>query len=729
MRKNTNGGATNDIFSIGKIAYKGKNKELMKKMRQLEENTSVVKMVWRKFSGLKTKLLLTIFLPIILMAIFGLVSYQKASRAIIANYEKSTTDTLKAVSDYLELGLKSVAGKSIEFMESDSVRKYYDRGKTGLSTDKEEIELLQPIGEDIMIAQGSNSFIHAIHVFGKIGIGVSTVSSPPQDVYVKFSESEEGQAIINTKARFLWVGEHPFIDQMFQTKKEEYALSVIRKMSYDNGFIVFDVAKSEITSMLSQFDYGDGSIVGFVTADGRETLSNTKRERVFSDLPYFKDTNTSQEEKGYSYETYEKEDYLYLYNKVGDTGAYVCALIPRSTIIKQAEELRTLNLIFVGFSSIGALIIGFLSAGSIASAIRKLSKSIAQAAKGDLTVKFETNRKDEFLFLSISLTNMVKSMSNLIGQAARVGSKVTDQANLLSATSENILGDTKNISITIDEIEKGIVQQANDTEQCFDQMSNLSDKINQVYDNTHEIEHIAGQTKAIAETGIIKIDELKEKSKATGDITEVVIHQIEELKKQSSYIESFVGMINEIAAQTNLLSLNASIEAARAGEAGKGFAVVAEEIRKLADQSMKAAKQIQETVSVIQSTTGNTVNSAKQAETIVKSQGDALNDTIHAFEDMNIHVERLVNHLERISEGVKEIEDAKKDTLEAIRSISAISQETAAASEEVSATANNQIGSVEHLSIAALELADDATKLQNAIQLFRIMENETMIEI
>jgi methyl-accepting chemotaxis protein len=709
--------------NLNKFGNKKLGKQIEVTFQENSRKRLEIHCIWKKLNGIHTKLFLTILIPVFFMVIFGVVSYQKSANAIITNYEKSTTDTLNAVSAYLKLGLDSVSGKSLEFMQSDSVRNYYDRGKSGLATDKVEIDLLQPLGEDIMIAQGSNAFIKSIHLFGKTGIGVSTESSPPADIYQRFPEAEEGKAITAATERFLWVGQHPFLDEMFQVKPEEYAMSIIRKMPYDNGFVIVDVSKKEIVSMLSQFNYGEGSLIGLVTGDGREVLTNTNQASVFTDLPYYQVSSAGEEIQGYSYEAFQDKDYLYLYNKVGDTKAMVCALIPKSTIIKQASQIKTLCLIFVSIASILAVLIGIVIAGGIAGAISRLMKSITTAANGDLTVTFETKRKDEFSILSESLSNMVGNMQNLIGKVAEVGAKVTNSAQLLSSTSQSILGDTKDISFTIDEIGKGVVQQSEDTEHCLNQMSNLSDRINKVYDNTNEMEHIANETKTIIGKGLVIIEELGGKSKETSDITGVVITEIEALELQSNSIENFIGVINNIAAQTNLLSLNASIEAARAGEAGRGFSVVAEEIRKLADQSVSAVKEIRNIVTEIQDRTRSTVLSAKQAETIVKSQTEALDKTVLVFEDISQYVGNLVNNLKGISIGVKEIDDAKIETLESISNISAVSEETAASSEEVSATANNQIDSVERLSISASELAENAKKLEEAIQLFRIRES------
>lgn len=169
-----------------------------------------------------------------------------------------------------------------------------------------------------------------------------------------------------------------------------------------------------------------------------------------------------------------------------------------------------------------------------------------------------------------------------------------------------------------------------------------------------------------------------------------------------------------------MLSLNASIEAARAGEAGKGIAVVAVEIRKLAVQSVDAAKKIQNIVLEIQTNITHTVNITENAKNIVDSQTEALSKTVEVFNEINQHVTNLASNLNHITDGVKNIENAKKDTLLAVESISAISEESAAATEEVAATALNQIDVVAKLNLSAIELENDANKLEESIKMFRI---------
>ncbi|BCJ96231.1 methyl-accepting chemotaxis protein [Anaerocolumna cellulosilytica] len=695
-------------------AKEGAQEKRQKIKNEFEENKATIS----KLKGIGAKILIAFFIPVLLMGVFGIFSYDKSSKALISSYEKSTSDTLKAVSDYLALGFQSVSDKAVEYVLSDYISGYYLR--TNEKDTIDDIKALKKLQQQNMVVKETNAFIGAIHIMGKVGSGVSTSVAPPKDIFSQYITTEEAASFMDNSKRHMWIGSHQALDDILLLNKDSYAMAIVSKMSNIDGFIIMDVSKEKVLEVLEGMDSKDGSIYGLVTADGRETLTDPELQNVFTDKEYFQKLSETEEKHGYSYQTYDGEEYLFTYSKIGKTGAMVCSLIPKAAILRQADSIKSMTLIFVALASVFALLVGILMSTGIGSAIGKLMKAITLASKGDLTTRFDTKRKDEFMILTESLSQMTAGMRNLIGEVAGVGSKVTDSSGELSVTSEKILDATRGISFTIDEIEKGVVQQAADTDHCLGQMANLSDKINQVYSSTYEIERIANDTKGVVGDGLVIIGDLNEKATATSNVTQLVIKDIEALEVQSRNIGNFVGIINEIAAQTNLLSLNASIEAARAGDAGKGFAVVADEIRKLADQSVKAAGQIQGIVTEIQGKTQGTVVSARQAENIVSSQTQALKKTIQVFEEINTHVGSLVTNLDNISNGVKGIENAKEDTMDAIRNISAVAQQTAAASEEVSATANNQIGSVEGLSLAALELAKDAKNLEKAIQLFKI---------
>lgn len=696
---------------------KGREKKDIKEKKSKIIDVKEKRSFSAKLQGIGINIMAAFMIPVLLLGIFGFISYQKSSNAIIHNYEKSSIDTLYAVSQYLDLGIKSVSDKSVELVLSDLVEKYYIRSNKKDSVD--DAMNFRSLRDQVLLIKETNKFISAVHLLSSVGSGISTVKSP-NDIHGAFIETEQGKMILKGSKRNVWIGTHELIDEKLDIDTNSYAMALVSKMGFNDGFIIIDIPSSLIREELAKVSVSENGYVAFISADGRETFSDEEQNPLFYENSFYKESINAVETNGYSYVNYKDTDYLYLYSKVGETGSMLCSLVPKATILEQAREIRDLTFIFISLAIVIALTVGLLIAKNITTVVSKLMKSIQRASKGDLTVDFNIKRNDEFKLLSNGLTQMVYGMRELIGEVAEVSKKVSNSAGELSSTSETILIATKDISTTINEIEKGVVQQSSDSENCLRQMSGLSNEINKVYNSTHEIERIANETKDVVNNGIVIIDDLNDKSKATAKVTGSVIQEVEELEVQTREISNFVGMINDIASQTNLLSLNASIEAARAGDAGRGFAVVADEIRKLADGSMKASSQIHRIVTTIQEKTKGTVVSAKEAENIAQSQIDALNKTIFVFEEINSHVGNLVSNLNEISIGVKEIEVAKEGTLEAISNISAVSEETAASSEEVSATAMNQINSVEELSKSAIELDSDSKVLERAIKKFQI---------
>ncbi len=685
--------------------------------------TKVNQTFLHRFQSIKIKLAIGLLVPVVLLALYGIYSYSKSESALRSNYEKRANDTVNAISTYLNLGFvtidKSTMELSLDVKVSDFLHDDYEKSMGSSKT-------IEDINQRIGLGKQMNNFIANIHLIGVNGIDMSTTGTLKEKLYDAVSSSEINDRLRKNKAQFVWMGKHSELDKIMlgtgdPYSTSDYATSIIRRLNNSRGFIIIDVSTEGLEKTLSQYNLGKNSVLGYITSDGRETLAGKEDQKaIFEKLPYYQKALKGNKQSGFTYEKYKGKSYAFVYSKLKDTDGMVCALIPKSTILGQITEMKVTSIIFVGLSCLFAIIIVVIIAGGVTRVISTMNRSIAKVAQGDLTAHFDTKRKDEFQALSSGITDMMQGIRTLIGEVQDVGGTVSGSAEGLSSTASDLLYATKGISRTIDEIGQGIVQQAEDAERCLVQMSNLSDQINQVYTNTNEIEQIANNTQVVASEGKNIIDELNDKSKATSEITQDVIHKIQEFKVQSKKIEGFVNIIDNIASQTNLLSLNASIEAARAGEAGKGFAVVAEEIRKLADQSVNAAKQIQNTVKDIDNQNKVTVSTAERAESIVASQTEALNKTVQVFDNISSHVNDLALNLNDILKRLKAIESAKDDTLNAIQNISAVTEETTASSEEVNATALNQVDSVEHLQAAAKVLEEDARKLEDAIRFFKI---------
>jgi methyl-accepting chemotaxis protein len=200
----------------------------------------------------------------------------------------------------------------------------------------------------------------------------------------------------------------------------------------------------------------------------------------------------------------------------------------------------------------------------------------------------------------------------------------------------------------------------------------------------------------------------------------VVITDIQALAGETKAINQIVETINDIATQTNLLSLNASIEAARSGEAGRGFAVVANEIRVLADQSKEAANEIRNIIGSIVKRTGETVVSAQKADDIVTQQSVAVDSTLKKFTVIENSVGNIAGSLADIGRQVKEIEHAKEHTVGAIQSISSVLHETEAMAEELEKSSRITKEEVESLNAVISSLKKEAGQLKEELNMFKI---------
>ena len=216
------------------------------------------------------------------------------------------------------------------------------------------------------------------------------------------------------------------------------------------------------------------------------------------------------------------------------------------------------------------------------------------------------------------------------------------------------------------------------------------------------------------------METLSARARETSEITSKVGESIELLKKESETINGFAQTINEISAQTNLLSLNASIEAARAGEAGRGFSVVAEEIRKLADDSSVAAGEIKKKVENIASQTMATVENANKAEEMVAYQQEAVAQVTTVFQEMNNQMQELFENLKEIGDCTASADVERNETLDAVENISAIIQQTASSSSLVRDLASELLNNVEKLSQTAEVLDDNMNGLKTEINAFTI---------
>lgn len=663
-------------------------------------------------------LMLGFAVPVILMIILGITSYHQASSSVMKKYEESATSTVAAMSKYCESLCYNVESRVNDQIVSDDFIKYYTKFYKKSSSESQPY--FRSIKESIANMKGTVSYICNVHVFAQDGQPITTTTTLiPDTTYSEFLV-HEGVILQDTSVKSTWMGNRAFLNPILKLTDEDYGISYVRKFAMGSGFIIVDVQLDTIKEMLGDINAGNNSISALTTKDGRIIYSKDNLEESLLEESFYQ--NSIGQKANSSYVKYQGEAYLYVYSPIGETGMMLCNLIPKSVILAEVSSMKSMILILVIIACILAGGVGYLIALGISKILSKITKSLKKVSEGDFTVKIHTNRNDEFKLLTDSIDHTIEKISALLTEMKGFGGEVLGSAEDVTKTSAEISKTMKEINIAIGEVSKGAVIQAEETDNSLHKMMDFSEQINEICQNTKNMEEQADNAIGTIEKGRYIVEELNEKATETTKLTEILLNNIDDVRNQSKNIGMIVDTINGIATQTNLLSLNASIEAARAGNAGKGFSVVAEEIRSLADQSMTAGNQIKNIIENIQLTMNRTGDSANNAKKNIISQAKALGGTVESFEEINQYVQKLVNDLRKVIIEMGQIGKQKEEVLDSIRNISAISEEAASSTEEVTSTINEQMNSVMALNTEAEIMKNQVKQLEQSMTNFVVKE-------
>lgn len=412
--------------------------------------------------------------------------------------------------------------------------------------------------------------------------------------------------------------------------------------------------------------------------------------------------------------------YAPIKNADGATIGIIGADFDSSEINALLNKNKMHSLVVSAITMMITLVLVFFLTTFFVRPIRRLTAQIGKVGEGNLTIDFETKRNDELGALTRAFQQTVYDLRRLIHAIQENSDRLKKSSEDLAENSSRTEQNSSLISHAMREVAVGAEMQLRSSIETADAMNEVSQGVNRIAVSTSNVSEASRNTIKIAESGNETVQQVMVQMDNIRVASETMQNVVSGLNQRSEKIGEVVSVMTSIAAQTNILALNAGIEAARAGEQGRGFAVVAGQIRKLAEQAALSSGEIASLIEAVQEEIKHAAKAIDTNMQEVQSGQVVAKEASKTFEAIMKEIEKVAVQFEEVSDSTQHISGTAEEVTASVSEVSEITKRAAGHFAEVSTASEDQLKRLKEMADATLSLNQMAEELYQLVIKFKV---------
>jgi methyl-accepting chemotaxis protein len=705
---------------------KNSNRSKKTKNKRISRNSN--KKIKKSNQSLKFKLRGTIFsrlvatstiLILISLILCGGVTFLITRSRVINDFKASTNQVLSQNRNYVDLISRNVDDISLQLFTNSNFTGLFTKEASSEYDKYSTITEIDTYTKNLLNSSSSKT-IKAISILNEKGLAASSENSGMlSEVVNKAKEEPWYKKAKELSGKSFWINPGKSI----VSSSNSIVLSHVRELKDTKtmiscGILKIDVDPEIIRSALSNAKIGDNGYIFIVNEDGY-VISHKDSKLIGTKLDDAFFNNIKPSDEGNFEFKLNNQNMFNVFTKSNSTGWKLVASVPKSELSSTANRIGIFTIIVIGICVIFSILISIATTKQITNPIEEIIITTKELSEGNLTVKANSYKLHELNELSNNFNSMISNLRTTLETTSNMAAETEKSAKEILSFSQEINLTSKEINSAVQEIASGSSMQTEETINCVDISDKFNIEINNTISTLEQVNTATNKSTYAIDEGTSTVNKLNSASERNAHSIAKVADRITNLNSNTKNILMILDKINGITEQTNLLALNASIEAARAGEAGRGFSVVANEIRKLAEESQIASKQIKKIIDNVNSSIKDSLTLSTEAQNTFKEELKQVEITVESFNSIKSSFNDIVNAMNKTKIAM-EVIDKDKDVLnQYINNISAISQKNTASTEEVTASIQNQSSSNDHMHSLSKNLSDNAEQLMELVSKFK----------